>query len=210
MEKFRAAGYEPSAPGWPGDSDTVEETRKPAGPRRRLRDRRDRRPLRRAHRRARGKADRDRPLLRRPDRPAAARPGSRRGRGRDRPGADQGRAEPAALGPPGRLDRPAQSREQEARRLAHTRSVPVRLRQPALGRGLRGALREMDDPLAGPAALRGRARELHTVPRPRRSRPTTRPAARSSSPPAARITPSRPRSATRRSSSTASRRRSPI
>ncbi len=27
VEKFRAAGYEPSAPGWPGDSDTVEETR---------------------------------------------------------------------------------------------------------------------------------------------------------------------------------------
>ena len=39
--------------------------------------------------------------------------------GRDRPGADQGRAEPAALGAEGRIDRAAQSREQEARRLAH-------------------------------------------------------------------------------------------
>jgi non-heme chloroperoxidase len=29
-DKFRDAGYEPSAPGWPGDSDTVEETRKNA------------------------------------------------------------------------------------------------------------------------------------------------------------------------------------
>ena len=28
VEKFKAAGYEPSAPGWPGDSDTVEETRR--------------------------------------------------------------------------------------------------------------------------------------------------------------------------------------
>ncbi len=30
VEKFNAAGYEPSAPGWPGDSDTVEETRRQA------------------------------------------------------------------------------------------------------------------------------------------------------------------------------------
>ncbi|HEX4518148.1 MAG TPA: alpha/beta hydrolase [Gaiellaceae bacterium] len=28
IDKFREAGYEPSAPGWPGDSDTVEEARK--------------------------------------------------------------------------------------------------------------------------------------------------------------------------------------
>ena len=27
IDKFRAAGYEPSAPGWPGDPDTVEEAR---------------------------------------------------------------------------------------------------------------------------------------------------------------------------------------
>lgn len=27
-ERFRAAGYDPSTPGWPGDSDTVEETRR--------------------------------------------------------------------------------------------------------------------------------------------------------------------------------------
>ncbi len=27
VEKFRKAGYEPSAPGWPGDADTVEEAR---------------------------------------------------------------------------------------------------------------------------------------------------------------------------------------
>ena len=26
-ELFQAAGYEPQAPGWPGTSDTVEETR---------------------------------------------------------------------------------------------------------------------------------------------------------------------------------------
>jgi non-heme chloroperoxidase len=28
VEKFKDAGYEPSAPGWPGDGDTVEETRR--------------------------------------------------------------------------------------------------------------------------------------------------------------------------------------
>ena len=28
IDTFRAAGYEPSAPGWPGDADTVEEARK--------------------------------------------------------------------------------------------------------------------------------------------------------------------------------------
>src|SRR6266567_2461087 len=28
VEAFRAAGYAPTAPGWPGDSSTVEETRK--------------------------------------------------------------------------------------------------------------------------------------------------------------------------------------
>jgi pimeloyl-ACP methyl ester carboxylesterase len=27
QERFREAGYEPSAPGWPGDADTVEATR---------------------------------------------------------------------------------------------------------------------------------------------------------------------------------------
>jgi pimeloyl-ACP methyl ester carboxylesterase len=31
VELFREAGYAPSAPGWPGDSDTVEETRRQSG-----------------------------------------------------------------------------------------------------------------------------------------------------------------------------------
>jgi pimeloyl-ACP methyl ester carboxylesterase len=31
VELFREAGYAPSAPGWPGDSDTVEETRRQPG-----------------------------------------------------------------------------------------------------------------------------------------------------------------------------------
>src|ERR1700738_2225669 len=31
LELFREAGYAPVAPGWPGDSDTVEETRREPG-----------------------------------------------------------------------------------------------------------------------------------------------------------------------------------
>ena len=27
VERFRQEGYEPTAPGWPGDADTIEETR---------------------------------------------------------------------------------------------------------------------------------------------------------------------------------------
>ena len=74
VDLFREHGYAPVAPGWPGDGDTVEDTRANPDARRRLRHRRRRRPLRRDHRRPAREADRDRPLVRRADRPAAARP----------------------------------------------------------------------------------------------------------------------------------------
>ena len=77
-------------------------------------------------------AGRHRPLLRRPHRAAAARPGPRRGRGGDRRCADQGRAQPAALRVESRLDRAAQAGQPQPGGIAHRRTVPLRLRERAL------------------------------------------------------------------------------
>ena len=86
------------------------EPRRPGG---REGHRRCRRALRADHPRPGRAAHRDRPLLRRPDRPATAGPGPRGRGGGDRPGADQGRDLPAAVGAAGRLDRAAQPGEPE-------------------------------------------------------------------------------------------------
>ena len=65
--------------------------------------------------------------------------------------------------------------------------------------GVEGAVRAVGDPVAGQAAVRGRVGEPHRrAPPAKVEHATTRRAARCSSPPAARTTPSRHRSATRR------------
>ena len=91
LDMFRSAGYDSIAPGYPGDGATVQETLRSGatgGPGHRRPDRR----LHERDRRAAGQADRHRALPRRTDRPEAACPGNRRGRGRDQSRPDQGRA----------------------------------------------------------------------------------------------------------------------
>ena len=99
VDLFRQAGYAPTAPGWPGDSDTVEETRRD--------------PSQVADKGIDDVVDHYAQIIRGLDAPpivighsfgglivaAAARTGPGRGRGGDRPGADQGRAvlPPSAL-----------------------------------------------------------------------------------------------------------------
>ena len=160
IDRFRDEGYEPQAPGWPGDAATVEETRKGFRPRRRVRHRRAWSSTTPRSSRPRVEAGRRRPLVRRPDRAAAARPEPRRRRGGDRPGADQGCAPAAALGAARGVDRAAQPGQPQARRLAHRPPVPVRVRQPVVGDRVERALRAVDDPVAGAAAVRGRERGL--------------------------------------------------
>ena len=189
---------------------TIEETRSASRARRRARHRRRRRALRRESSRGLdAKPIVDRPLLRRP-RSSSGCSGEDLavGGGRDRPRADQRRPRPAAVGAPGRVDRAAEPGQQEARGLADARSSSAtasatRVSAAGVGR----ALRTLDDPFAGEAAVRGRARRTSRRTRRRRSTPSNTTAGRCSSPPAARTTPSRRRSASRRSSSTASRRR---
>src|SRR6266705_58652 len=83
VDLFREAGYEPVAPGWPGDADTVEAARatRTASPATAsamspATTRRSSISSRTAHH--------HRPLVRRHDRREAARPGLRRGRHRHR------------------------------------------------------------------------------------------------------------------------------
>ena len=109
LELFQDAGYAATAPGWPGDADTIDAARRNPG-------------------NVAGKgiddvinhyaqssaalppAGRHRPLLRRPDRAAApARPGPGRCRSRDRPRPHQGRTQPAGVRAASRLDRAAQA-----------------------------------------------------------------------------------------------------
>ena len=117
-----------------------------------------RRALRADHPRPGRAAHRDRPLLRRPDRPATAGPGPRGRGGGDRPGADQGRDLPAPVGAAGRLDRAAQPGEPEQGDSADPRAVPLWLRERAARARVRRAVPAVDGPVAGQAAVRGRHR----------------------------------------------------
>ena len=94
--------------------------------------------------------------------------------------------------------------EQEARGRVDRRAVPLRLRERDLRRRVRRAVRALDDPVAGAAAVRGRIRQFLTaVAREgQHGQRIARPAAAHRR--AARITRSRPRSRRRRSSCTAS------
>ena len=81
------------------------------------------------HRRAARAADPDRPLLRRHDRREAARRGLRRGRGRHRCRADQGRAAAAAVGAALDAAGVQEPGQQAQGRVPHRRAVPLQLRQ---------------------------------------------------------------------------------
>src|SRR5581483_7772496 len=133
---------------------------------RRPRARRGRRALRAGDRGARHEADRHRPLVRRADRAAAARPEPRGGGDRDRSGPAEGRPLPAALGAAGRVGGVAQPGEPQPCRLADPRSVPLRLRERDLGDGVGRAVRALGDPVPRPAAVRG----CHRQPLPRLAR----------------------------------------
>ena len=160
VDRFAQAGYDASAPGWPGDPDTVEEARShpdaiadhgiddvvahfatvidalPA------------KPLLIGHSFGGMIAQR---LL---GEDQAVR------RDRDRRGADQGRAAAAALGAQGHAARLQEPGQQASGRLAHRRAVPLRLRQRHPRGGVRRAVREVGDPRSGQAVVRGRGREL--------------------------------------------------
>ena len=97
QELFHAHGYTTSAPGWPGDADTVQATRDNPSPLdgvgieaicRHYADLIDAMPV---------QAHRGRALLRRTDRPGAARQRLRHRRRGHRPGPDQGRQGAAVL-----------------------------------------------------------------------------------------------------------------
>ena len=120
------AGYDPVAPGWPGDPDTVDEAR--ANPE-----------LIADHgiddvvehyaeiiADLASKPILDRALLRRHDRPEAARAGPGRRRGRDRRRPDQGRAAAAAVGAAGHPAGVQEPGEQAPGGLADRRAVPLR------------------------------------------------------------------------------------
>src|SRR3954453_10264383 len=163
IARFNEAGYQASAPGWPGDAETVAETRASpdsvaghgiddvvdhyAG----IIGSLETKPIVIGHSFGGLIAQR---LLGNGLAAAAV--------GID-PAPIKGGPLPAAVGTPRRICRAPQPREQEARRLAHGRPVPVRLRQRGVGRGVEGALGPVDDPLAGRTAVRGRGRGLRAA-----------------------------------------------
>ena len=126
-------------------------------------DRRHRQSLHGHHQVARFAADPRRPFVRWADRREA--PGARQGNrgGRHRSRADQRRpplaARSAAVGAP----RPRQPGEPSSSRGPQQEGVPIRVRQRALGGGVRRAVREMDHPVPCAAALPGCCRQLRAA-----------------------------------------------
>ena len=100
--------------------------------------------------------------------PARSRP--RPGRRGHRPRARQGRVRAAAVGAAGRLDRPAQPGQPVANRRTVPFGLPVRVRQRAVRRGVRVAVRQVGDPVDGAAAVRGGVRQLRAALTRRRAR----------------------------------------
>ena len=173
----------------------------------RSRHRGDRRPLRGADPGARGAAGADRPLLRRPDRRALARPRTRtRGRGAQ-PRAAQGNPRAALLVAQGR-GACARASVQVARdRDADARGVHLRVREHVLSRGGRRRIRALRGPGDGPDLLRGWASPTSTsTPRPRCTSRTPS-ARRCSSWARGRTRRCRPRSPASSTRSTSARRR---
>jgi hypothetical protein len=157
---YRQAGYLPIAPGWPGDGETVAETRRNAAALAEPGHRGDHRELPAGDRHARGRAGRDRPLLRRPDRTEAAGRGIRPSRRRHRPGPDQGRQAGAARADPLRTAGALPPGQQEEGGLAHQEAVPLRLRQRHPAGRIRRTVRPLDHPRPRQAAVRGELRQL--------------------------------------------------
>ncbi len=187
-ELFSAAGYDPIAPGWPGDARHGGSLPGEPGQHRRPGHRRCHPSLPGHHRHAAVPADPDRPLVRRHDRREAARPGLRGGRHRHRRRADQGRAPAAPVG--AALD-PAgvqESRQQAQGGLPDRRAVPLQLRQRGQRRSpTRCTSDGRSRHRASPCSRRPRPTSRCT-PRPRSTR-TTRDAARCCSSWAAGTTP---------------------
>ena len=178
VELFREAGYEPIAPGWPGDGDTVAETRSNSeavagyG----VDD------IVEHYAQAVGKLSAKPIVIGHSfgglivQRLLCA--GSRRGGRGDRPRSDQGRRLSAAVGSAGRVDRAQEPAQPEARRRADAAAVPLRVRQRHLGCGV-GASSSSAGRSRRPAGrcsrpLRRTCRCIH----PRRSTPATRRAGR--------------------------------
>ena len=123
--------------------------------------------------------------------------GPRRGRGRDRPRADQGRDLPAAVRAPRRVGRAAEPGEPQARGVADGGAVPLRLRNAVSAEESKELYERWTIPSPGQPLFEAAIGEPLARTRRRRSTPATRRAGRCSSPQAARTTRSRRRSAAR-------------
>ena len=161
MEKFSGAGYEAQAPGWPGDAETVEATRRPADERRGGRHQRRRSPTTRASSRSsisRRCSSATRSAGSSRFSACSARGSDRRSRYRRR--ADQGNPGPAGLGAQGCLDRPQESVANRHKAVSVSRGgVSLRIRQRRLRAGVKELYDRWPDPSPG-APVRGRPREL--------------------------------------------------
>ena len=161
---FAKRGFAVSAPEWPRKRGrrrgAASGGRRAQGPRHRG----DRRPLRGADPRARRAAGVDRPLLRRPDRRAVARPRSWTGRRRAQPRAAQGHPRAALLVAQGRGACARASIQVARDRDADARGVHLRVREHVLLRGGRCRLRALCRPGDRPDLLRGGVRELPPEP----------------------------------------------
>ena len=124
------------------------------------RPRRDRRPLRGEDPRARPAACPHRPLVRRTDPRAAARPGSRPGGRRHEPRAAQGHPRPALLIAEGRRSCARAPVQAPRHRPPDARGVHLRLREHVHAGSCSRRLRDLCRPGDRPDLLRGGAREL--------------------------------------------------
>ena len=139
LELFQEAGYAPIAPGWPGEPDTVEESR--------------RNPALVADTGIDAVVDHSAGIIRglgsrqwssatplAASSPSGARAGPGRGRRGDRRRTHQGRAQPALVSAESGLHRTPQASEPQAGDLAHPRPVPLRLRKRTARPGVCRAL----------------------------------------------------------------------
>ena len=209
-EYFEAAGFSTVTAGWPDDPNAVDEA--------------NRHPEVFAKKSVQQVADhvegadpgaeaapgRHRPLVRRAARRDPRRPRLQRRLGRHLPRAAPGRPAAPDLGAALVVTRAAQPPQPRPRGPAHLRAVPLRVRQRGERRGGPRAVQHVRGAGRGAPALPGRQRQPQPVDRGQGQdqEPRSRPAADRRRAP--RTTPSRGRSATRRSSASgATRTRSP-
>ena len=161
VARYEAAGHTVHAPAWPGRRHRSRTIRRDPSALAPLGVKEITDHYEAYHPGPRPTADHHGPLLRRPRRPAAARPGRGRRRRVDRPRAAQGHLPPPALLAAGGVRCAAQPGQPQADRRAVAQAVPLRLRQPAQRGRLRRRARPLRHPGPGPAALPGGARERH-------------------------------------------------